>query len=227
MKILGIETSTYFAGVAISDGEKVLAEMTFEKGMRGSKELAPAVQETCKTVGIPLSEIDRIACDIGPGSYTGLRTGLAFAKGLAYALKKELVGVASLDAMAQNHSSLITHHSPLFLCPIIDAKWAQVYAAIYEQKNGEVRRKGDLLAIAPDKFAEMIPDGATIFGDGVERYSETFSRFKVADKSVWFPRPSVVALLGADAKPEDPFTITPLYLRPTEAEVKLKSMEIK
>lgn len=223
MRVLGIETSTYFAGVAISDGEKIQAEKIFEKGMRGSKELAPAVQEICKQTGIELGEIDRIACDIGPGSYTGLRVGLAFAKGLAYGLKKALVVVVSLDAMAQN----IKWGQTPFFSPIIDARWEQVYAAIYECKDGSVLRKSDLLAIAPEEFARMIPKGATVFGDGVERYSEIFSHFKVADKNVWFPKPSVVALLGAKAKPGDPFTLTPLYLRPTEAEVKFKGVEIK
>src|SRR5687767_60429 len=101
MKTLAIETSGLVGGVAILDGERVLGERIFDKGMIHGRELAPSIAQLSKETGVGLRELDLIAVDIGPGSYTGLRVGLAAAKGFCLALKKPILGVVSLDAMAE------------------------------------------------------------------------------------------------------------------------------
>src|SRR3990167_786448 len=110
MKVLSIETSSSVGGVALLDGDRLVDEVTFEKGMIHGRELTPSIQNICERNGVKLNEMSLIGVDIGPGSYTGLRVGLATAKGLVYALNKTgaqtvLVGVSSLEAMAENITS--------------------------------------------------------------------------------------------------------------------------
>src|SRR5262247_3214637 len=140
MKTLGLETSGGRGGIALLDGPHVLGVRLFEKGMVHGREIAPATQSLLAETGLAPAAIELLACDVGPGSYTGLRVGLAAAKGLALALRRPLIGVPSLDAMAE----AARDRAPV-LCPAIDAKWEQIYGAVYE--NG--RRTTDYLAEKP------------------------------------------------------------------------------
>src|SRR5262245_48217371 len=101
MRTLGIETSGGRGGVALLNGPRILGARLFEKGMVHGREIAPATRELLEEAGLAPADLELLACDIGPGSYTGLRVGLAAAKGLALALGRPLVGVASLDALAE------------------------------------------------------------------------------------------------------------------------------
>ena len=215
MRVLGIETSGARGGIALLDGDQVLGTRLFEKGMVHGREIAPSIEAILKDAGLAVGAIDLVACDIGPGSYTGLRVGLAAAKGLVLALGKPLVGVASLDAMAD-----AARDRARVLCPAIDAKWEQIYGALYE----DGRRTTDYLAEKPAAFAARVPRDALVLGDALDAYGELFRNLKQAPRDLWEPKPETIALLGgrlhAQGARHDAASLVPLYLRPTEAELK-------
>lgn len=214
MRVLGIESSGARGGIAVLDSGRVLGTRLFEKGMVHGREIAPSIRSLFAELGLELSSIDLVACDIGPGSYTGLRVGLAAAKGLCLALGKPVAGVASLDAMAEAARDRAT-----VLCPVIDARWSQIYGAVY--RDGA--RVTGYLAERPDAFAAHVPADAFVFGDALEKYDGIFGDRPRGGRELWDPRPETIARLGARdfdrGIRHDAATIVPLYLRPTEAEL--------
>jgi len=215
VRVLGIETSGGRGGIALLDGGQVRGTRLFEKGMVHGREIAPSIESLLDEMRVQLATLDLIACDLGPGSYTGLRVGLAAAKGLAFALRKPLVGVASLDAMADQARGLSR-----VLCPAIDAKWDQIYGAVYE----DGRRVTGYLAEKPAEFVARIPKDALVLGDALEAYGELFRDRPCGPRELWDPKPESIARLGERLHDEgvrhDAATLVPLYLRPTEAELK-------
>ncbi len=186
------------------------------------REIAPSIEAILKDAGLAVAAIDLVACDIGPGSYTGLRVGLAAAKGLVLALGKPLLGVASLDAMAD-----AARDCARVLCPAIDAKWEQIYGAVYE----DGRRTTDYLAEKPDAFVARIPKDAFVFGDALNAYGGLFRDRPQGPRELWDPKPDAIARLGRrlyeSGVRHDAASLVPLYLRPTEAELKFGKKEIR
>jgi tRNA threonylcarbamoyladenosine biosynthesis protein TsaB len=220
MKVLGIESSGARGGVALLDGDAVLGSRLFEKGMVHGREIAPAIRDLADAARIRLEDLDLVAVDLGPGSYTGLRVGLAAAKGLALALSTPLVGVASLDAIAEAGRGLAR-----VLCVAIDAKWEQIYGAVYEDGV----RRTDCLAEKPAVFAARVPKGALVLGDALDAFGGLFRDVVPGPREFWDPKPETVARLGLRLHEQgvrhDAATLVPLYLRPTEAELKFGKPE--
>ena len=136
MKVLGIESSSLVASVALVTDDILTAEYTVNFKKTHSQTLLPMLDEIVKMLVLDLETIDAIATAGGPGSFTGLRIGAATAKGLGLALKKPLIHVPTVDAIAYNMwgaSGLI--------CPIMDAKRCQVYTGLYHMENG-IQRSG-------------------------------------------------------------------------------------
>src|SRR5258706_3335635 len=215
MRVLGIESSGTRGGIALLESGQVRGTLRFEKAMVHGRELAPSIRSLLDELHWAPESLDLIACDIGPGSYTGRRVGLAAAKGLALALQRPLLGVSSLDGMAEAARGLAR-----VLCPAIDAKWEQIYGAVYE----DGRRTTDYLAEKPDVFAARVPKGATVIGDALDQHGGLFRDIVRGPREFWDPRPDVGALLAqslyeAGAR-HDPATLVPLYLRPPEAQLK-------
>lgn len=236
MIVLAIETSGTVGSVALCevpdpDGPSrsgVSWERSFTAGLIHGRELAPAVQAALEETGTALADVGLIAVSQGPGSYTGLRVGIAFAKALAWAAKRPLVGVGSLRAMAENAGNGIS-----IAAPVLDARWGQVYGAVYRRENGKGKMDNGQWrevvppeAAEPEAFAAKIPDGATLFGDALKRYGNSLMRPSLIEgDAAWaVPKASVIARLGAAAfrasgGRDEAMTLLPLYLRPTEAEV--------
>ncbi len=225
MKVLGIETSGLVGSVAVcEDGEThVLAERSFEKGMRHGKALVPSIEDMFRTLGLESEAIDLIAVSHGPGSYTGLRVGVTCAKVLAYTLGKPLVAVSTLDVLAENAPP-----DEITICPVLDARREQVYACIYKRSDAVWQRLSEPMVIYPQKLLEMLPRPVLMFGDGTDRYREVFTADGVAfgGNEMGAARARVVARLGKTAfdKGEiiDPYRLQPLYMRIPEAEEKWK-----
>src|SRR5258706_14395258 len=190
MKVLGIESSGTRGGVALVESGKLLGTRLLEKGMVHGREIAPSIRSLLDEARWAAEALDLIACDIGPGSYTGLRVGLAAAKGLALALGRPLIGVASLDAMAD-----AARDQARVLCPAMDARWDQIYGAVYE----DGRRTTEYLAEKPDAFAARVPKGAYVFGDALDQYGGLFRDITRGPRELWDPRPERVAALGQRA----------------------------
>ena len=217
MRALGIESSGIRGGVALVEDDRTVQARLFDKGMVHGREIAPAIRALADAAGWTLESLDLLAVDLGPGSYTGLRVGLAAAKGLAFALGKPLVGVASLDALAHGAAGRAK-----VLCPAMDAKWEQIYGAVYV----DGLRTTDYLAEKPAAFAERVPKDAYVFGDALDAFGQLFRDFQQGPRELWDPRPESVARLGlrlhAEGVRHDAAALVPLYLRPTEAELKFK-----
>ena len=130
---LGIDTANTPLSVAIVRDGEVLAEENTSLAINHSLRAMPAIEEIFNKVGITPSEIDAIAVSEGPGSYTGIRIGVTIAKTLAWTLKKPLVGISSLKAIAANG----TFFDGL-ICPIVDARRDNVYAGAYQSLNGKL-----------------------------------------------------------------------------------------
>jgi len=221
MLVLGVESSGPRGGVALLEDGRTLGEALFEAGMVHGREIAPAADRLLRAAGKGPADLGLVAVDIGPGSYTGLRVGLAAAKGLAYALGRPLIGVPSLDVLAEAAAG-----QGAALATAIDAKWDQVYGALYEVKNGRPARISDMVAERPEAFAARVPPGAVVVGDALERHAALFTArgARLAPRELWTPRPAVVASLGWErhrgGAQDDAATLVPLYLRKTEAEEK-------
>ena len=134
MKLIGIDSSGLVASVAIMEDDKLVAEYTVNNKKTHSQTLLPMLEEIVQSTGLDLKEVDAIAIAAGPGSFTGLRIGSATAKGLGLALKKPIVPVSTVDALAYN-----MYGTDCLVCPIMDARRNQVYTGIYEFVKEDVQ----------------------------------------------------------------------------------------
>ena len=130
MKILGIDTSTKIATIAVIDEEKVLGEYTLNQEMSHSENLIPMIKELLNNLDMKIENIDLYGVAIGPGSFTGLRIGVAAIKSLAHLFNKAIVGISTLEAMAYNlpHNKIVV--------PMLDARRDRVYTGVYSWENG-------------------------------------------------------------------------------------------
>jgi tRNA threonylcarbamoyladenosine biosynthesis protein TsaB len=173
MKILAIDTTGQTASAAIVEGDKLIAEFTLNYKLTHSQTIMPMIAEICEKSETKLGLVDYIACTSGPGSFTGLRIGAATAKGLALALKKEIVPVPTLDALAYN-----VFETDKIICPIMDARRSQVYTAFYRWENGKLCRLTEMMAISIDEvmgMAEGYGQKVIFLGDGVPVHREKLS----------------------------------------------------
>ena len=133
--ILNIDTATEFASVCLSNDNNIVALITNAEQQNHASFLQPAIQQIITQSKINLQDIDAVAVSIGPGSYTGLRVGLASAKGLCYALQKPLIVVNTLQVMSEAALQYLhktkTDKKEFLLCPMIDARRKEVFTALY------------------------------------------------------------------------------------------------
>lgn len=167
---------------------------------------------------------DAVAVAIGPGSFTGLRIGLSFAKGLALSATLRIVGIPTLDALAV--AALPWEGR---LCVALDARKREVYAAVYERAGDGIVRIAPVRALGAERLAEEIGGPSTVIGDAVEAYGEVFTRVlgagvRLLPSTLHPPRASALARLAAARLASDPHgddlaTLAPCYVRPPEAEL--------
>jgi tRNA threonylcarbamoyladenosine biosynthesis protein TsaB len=180
--ILNIETATGVCSVALAkDGQLLGLKESNTKNSHVSV-LTLFIDEIIKTSGISLSELDAIAVSKGPGSYTGLRIGVAAAKGLCYALEKPLIGVSTLRAMALGmpHSSISSPNregeNSILYCPMIDARRMEVYCAIFDDTGKEIRETRAEI-IDEYSFMEYLGKNRIVFaGDGALKCRPLFEK---------------------------------------------------
>ncbi len=224
MPLLAIETSTKQLGVALVEGERLLASYELLAEYPHAVELPDAVTRVLKASRVALADLEAIAIDIGPGSFTGLRIGLAFAKALAFSRTIPLVGVPSLDVLA---AGLPLTTRPV--CPILDAKQKNVYAALYRFEAGTwvVLQPSSLGPI--DAILARITEPTVLLGDGCALYHDQIvqrlgNRAQFAPTECWLPRASTLARLGRErfvqGQRDDAATLVPLYLYPLDCSVR-------
>jgi tRNA threonylcarbamoyladenosine biosynthesis protein TsaB len=218
--LLALDTATLMAGVAVfrdHDG-RVLAERR-RVVTTHSEALLQLVDEALREAAVEARALDAIVCGAGPGSFTGLRIGLATAKGLCFALGRPLVMVSSLEALAARAPDGR-------VCAVIDAHKGEVYAGLFAVERGVPRPldpSGEAeRVLAPAALAdELRAGGVVLVGDGVLRYRELFIGAAPLDED-GAPRPADVARLGAlrlaAGERSDLARAAPKYIRPSEAE---------
>jgi len=221
MKILAADTTTLVNTVALCDDERVLAETIVNCGRIHSERLIETTDWVLKEVGIGVEEVDLFAISKGPGSFTGVRVGTATWKGLAFAAKRPLVGVGTLDAMAR----LGMPYEGL-VCPLLDAKMDEVFGSLYRFCDG-TREK-----LTPDRVCRVedllqgIEGEVYFLGEGVDVYRERIlavvPQARFARNLSGVPRASTVAAealrLVGEGVCKDPAQVVPVYLRKSQAE---------
>ena len=211
MLILAIDTSLAACSACLADTGAVLARKS-EPMARGHQErLAPMVRDLMVEVGVAFADLDRVAVTIGPGSFTGLRVGLAFAKGLGLALKRPVAGVGTLEALAMHEPD----GDPIVAA--IDAGRGHIYVQAFSAGTSRGPPARLLLASATDWLDRLVLDGrarsdVVLIGPGAAFLAAEIGGGRVADRA--FPSARVVAALGAR---EPPSSAAPLYLRPPDA----------
>ena len=164
MNILAIDASGLSGSVAYISDYKLVGEYYICHKLTHSQTIMPMLEHLRKIIGLDLEQVDAVAVTSGPGSFTGIRIGVATAKAMALALGVPIIGIPTLDVMAHN----ITFTSQL-ICPIMDARRNQVYTSIYRWQENKLQRIEDHLAISIDELLEKIADEEVIFlGDGVD-----------------------------------------------------------
>lgn len=227
MKILAIEASGAVASAALTEDDVLRAEFTLNYKMTHSQTIMPLIDEIKRYLELDINTIDYIACSAGPGSFTGLRIGAATAKGIAMGIKKPIVPVSALAALAYN-----VYMTDAVICPIMDARRRQVYTAFYKWEDGKIEAwKDDCIAIIDDVIDDALNfELPVIFvGDGVFLYRDILSGYKdfiIAPASCNMPRAASVAVLGAETAAEEKYIpsseFKPVYLRKSQAERELE-----
>lgn len=226
MKILGIDTSTMTAGVGIIEGDEVLVDLKFDVKITYSEVLLFTIDFALRTVGLKINDMDGFAISIGPGSFTGLRIGLSTVKGLCFALGKPLASISSLDALAS--LSLYCQHP---VAPLLDAKKNQVYAAIYDTSEGDLKRESEYLVVDVENLVKKISKRTLFVGPGTRLYQKELIGL-LGDKACFalneqsLPSGASVARIGLtkliSGYTEDIANLEPMYIRMSEAELKFK-----
>lgn len=219
MLILGIDTSTNVGTVAIySDTKGTLGEISVNINKTHSENIMVMIDELFKLTNTTINDIDKIAVSIGPGSFTGIRIGVAVAKGLASATNCKIVGVNELDVIAGNSTS-----NECEICSIIDARKERGYYCTFKYENGILKQLEDYKVGELREFLETRKEIRTVYlGDGAINYKNLISNIVgenglFAPKSLNLPRASVVAELGINSE-DNLYTMEPIYLSKSQAE---------
>ena len=223
MQLLALDTATRQLGVALIADGQVRASYELLADYPHAVELPGAVTRVLQAAGASLARLDGFIIDIGPGSFTGLRIGLAFLKALAFAHRKPAVAVPSLDVLAAA--------APLSdgrVCPVLDARQGNVYTARYRLEGGRMTRETGYLLGPADGLLAQMRDADVFLGDGCAPYRERIlnvaARATIAPHDFWLPRVATLARLGAErfdtGQRDDPATLVPLYLYPLDCSVR-------
>ncbi len=238
MQILAIDSATPVAGVALLDNGILIKEEFSNYKKNHSETLMPMLDRVLRETDRKLQDIDTLAVTIGPGSFTGLRIGLALVKGLAMAAGVPIVGISTLEVLAYNVCD-----SQALVCPLLDARKNEVYCGFYVTDGGIPRRRAEDAACSPQVFIERALEVAedngikniVLLGEGFYPYAEKFikdlgTRLKLAEAHLMLPRASALAALAMPRalknEFDEPLGLKPYYIRLSEAEYRLGRGEL-
>ena len=223
--VLALETATLCGSVALVTQDRCLAEFSLQTGVTHSRRLLAGIDRLLQETGVDWQEIDAVAVSLGPGSFTGLRIGLATAKGLALAGDVKLIGVGTLDGLAAQ----LFAAGDILICPVLDARKKEIYCGFYKcDDQGMPRLQAEPLVISPEMLCERIDEPVVMLGDGAAVHGDFFREklddlLKVAPPQVYFPRAATVGLLALEKWRQDEFLdpagAEPIYIRLSEAEL--------
>jgi tRNA threonylcarbamoyladenosine biosynthesis protein TsaB len=215
MRVLGIDTSTRRASVALWENGTVIARTTAEQPMQHAERMISLVDAAIGMAGWPKSSLDLVACGVGPGSFTGVRVGIATAKGIAFGLSRPLVGVGSLEAMARALRS-----DAEVIVPLVDAKKGEVFLAAYDAAGAGLLDPMHLAsARVAATLAKFAAKRAVVLGE-IAACIDTGTIKAHRDPSTDLPDAAAVAMVGAERMatlgPCNLHALEPAYVRPPD-----------
>lgn len=224
MRILALETTEKIGSIALADQGNLLTEIRLPSGLRTAQSLAPAILQSLEQSGWTPKDVQMVAVTIGPGSFTGLRIGVATAKVLAYAVGAEVLGVDTHETLALPCPANVTH-----LATVIDAQRSQVVARNFERNGtGELIPCSESKLVDVEQWIESLTPGTRVTGPILRRIG---SRLPVEceplARELWEPTAAQVALLAhhqyANGRRDDLWQLSPVYSRPSAAEEKRRA----
>lgn len=222
MKLLTLDTSTNACSVAVTIGDRLIAELLVNLTGQQSSRIIEGVDAVLRHARVSVEELDGFGVAVGPGSFTGVRIGVATVKGLALAFGKPVAGFSSLAMLAMNVPS-----PAVPVCPMFDARKKEVYAAVYQWRDVPVPLLPDCV-MAPSLFIEKVEGPAIFIGDGAVAYRDIILD-RLGQDAIFPPfpchQPSAArgafltrrALLRGETIPLH--ELAPVYIRPSEAEL--------
>jgi tRNA threonylcarbamoyl adenosine modification protein YeaZ len=223
MKILGIDTTTKFLSLCLYEDGKIY-EYNLDLGRKHSTLLIVTIKRVLAALGWQIEEIDYFACGLGPGSFTGIRVGLATIKGLAFSLNKPIIGISTLDLLAKN----VKAASGAEIIPAIDAKRNLIYCSVYRLKAQKLKRITPYLLLSEKELLRKIRPQSVLLGDALILYKEKILKsikgVNMLSKDYWYPQPRNLIALALEKIQEKKFSralaIKPIYLYPKECQIK-------
>ncbi len=225
MKILAVDSSAKSASVAVSENGRLISECFVNNALTHSRTLMPMVENALSQADMSLKDINALCVNVGPGSFTGIRIGVAAVKGLAACDEIPCAGVSTLESIAYNFAD-----EECIVCAAMDARCNQVYTAIFRCEGGKVIRICDDKAITIDELGNELSgynERIYLAGDGAElcfrAFGEKLSNARLAGENRRYQR-AFGAALAAENKNEfiDSALLAPVYLRLPQAERELK-----
>ena len=233
MKILAFETSAKAASVALMENGKLLGESYQNTGLTHSQTLMVMAEDLLKTAGLTAQDVEAVAVAAGPGSFTGVRIGVAAAKGFAWGAQLPCYGVSTLEAMARNLGVWQG-----YVVPAMDARRSQVYTAVFHAEKGVLTRQEADMAISLEELKEKIKnfeENVFLVGDGAllcyYTLLEEVPGLVLPPEHRMHQRAAGVALaaqvMADDGDPGNGAELTPNYLRLSQAERERAARENK
>ncbi len=226
MKILAIDSSAKTASVAVVSENSLLSECFVNAGLTHSRTLMPMVDNVLTQADLKIEDIDAFCVNAGPGSFTGIRIGVAAIKGLALSSCKPCAGISTLEATAYNFID-----ENCIICVSMDARCNQVYTALFRCENGVITRICEDKAVSIDELCNELSDyneKILLAGDGAEicykDFVDKLSNAVLTSESRRYQRAYGAALAALNNKDlfKDSAELTPVYLRLPQAERELK-----
>ncbi|MFZ3062272.1 MAG: tRNA (adenosine(37)-N6)-threonylcarbamoyltransferase complex dimerization subunit type 1 TsaB [Actinomycetota bacterium] len=230
MIILGFDTATPVTSIGLADENRVLADLSLVSEKTQVERLMPLIDLILTQANVTVRDLDGIAVGLGPGLFTSLRIGVTTARTLAQVLKIPIVGVSSLDTLAYSLA-----HSSALICAVIDAKRREVFSALYEGIEGEIRQVGPEKVVSPEDLIQelsRLEREVILIGDGAWLYRDLFlgkltGKTEVAPAFFGYPRASNLISLSspkflaepATSRAEDVYKLVPTYIRRSDAEI--------
>lgn len=231
MKVLGVDTSTMMATCAVLDGETLLGEYSLNQDMSHSENLVPMIKELLDSLKLQVSDIDLYGVSLGPGSFTGLRIGIATVKSFAHVFNKPIIGVSTLEGLAFN----LAHEGTIV--PMIDARRNRVYTGIYKWKKGRLINILKPSIMEMEELLELLSkdyDNIMVNGNGALLYKEKIEnslkgKVRLSPISLNSCRAASIAELALINRNRENqynyYNLVPEYLRESQAQRQLRKRE--
>ena len=221
MMILGIDTASLSCSAALVQANEVIACSHLAEQSAASTHLVRLIDDLCTRAGVTVNDASGVAVNLGPGAFTGLRVGLATAQGLATAYQQPLVGCSTFEALVDAAGDWNGQ-----ICPFIEARRGEVYAAFYRRHDGQVYETMPGMAVKPDALCSLVQERTLFLGSGVANYggflaSKLGGLAECRDLGSDFALAANVADLCrerlAACAPDNGCRLTPIYIRAADA----------